>query len=51
VPVTKTLGGGKRRKTSCGIRNRKEEILTLGHHNTIYTDKKSKEDNNPRKLD
>jgi len=28
----------------------KGKILTLGHHNGVYTDKKSKEDDNLRKL-
>ena len=28
----------------------KERVLTLGHHNGIYTDKKSKESNDLRKL-
>jgi len=32
------------------MRLNKGKILTLGHHNGVYTDKKSEEDDNLRKL-
>ena len=32
------------------MRLTKVKILTLGHHNGVYTDKKSEEDDNLRKL-